>query len=228
MTQRKQPLALFSLFFVCGVLLTIGIGGCSRKVTHIEGSGQQERETRELDDFDAIKVEGIGTIIIEFGKPASCTVIAEDNLLEHYKTEVKDNVLTLAPTASIRPTKKLRVALSCESLNRIELGGATEVQFKGVRGGDLKVVANGTSKITAAGNVEHLELEADGTCEFEMFKLKAATIDAVLHGASKANLHVTGSLTADIHGASSICYDGNGSVNQTKEGVGSIRRRKRR
>ena len=221
MRNTQFQIALLLLF--CGVLLSVA--GCSSQVTHIEGVGESTREDRELESYDSIKVEGIGFVTINYGKPSRCAVITEENLLKHYQTTVENNVLTIGPTASIRSKNKMRVILDCDSLTRIEAGGATEVEIKDFFGSELVVVASGSASITAGGQVTHLDLTCTETCNVEMFKLKAKTVDADLDGACNANLYAKETLNADVQGASSICYDGKPSVNKSQEGVGSISKR---
>lgn len=211
------------LFLVCGVLLSAA--GCSSQVTHIDGAGERKRETRELESYDAIKVEGIGLVTINYGMPARCVVVTEENLLEHYQTTVKNNELTIGPTASIRSENKMHVVLDCDLLTRIEVGDAAEVEIRDFFGSELSVVASGSASVTAEGQVTHLDLTCTETCEIEMFKLKAKTVDADLDGACNANLYAKETLNADVQGASSICYDGKPTLNKIQEGVGSIRKR---
>ena len=222
MPMRNAQFQIAFFFLFCGVLLA---AGCSSQVTHIDGAGERKRETRELESYDAIKVEGIGLVTINYGKPSRCVVISEENLLKHYQTTIKNNVLTIGPTASIRSENKMHVILDCDLLARIEVGDAAEVEIRDFFGSELAVVASGSASVTAEGQVTHLDLTCTETCEIEMFKLKAKTVDAVLVGACNANLYAKETLNADVQGASSICYDGKPTLNKIQDGVGSIRKR---
>lgn len=224
MFTRNRRFQINSLFAISAMLMVAA--GCNSTVTHIDGVGEPKNETRELESFNTIKVEGIGQITINYGKPLRCAVTTEENLLEHYSTTVKNDVLTLTPIGPIRPAQKLRVAVDCDLLTRIEVDGAAEVKLNGFYGSELTVIANGSSWVAADGQVDHLELTSDGACEIEMFKLKAKTVNAELQGASKANLFANETITVDVHGAASICYDGKAKLDKTQDGVGTIRRRR--
>ena len=223
MFTRKRRFQTSFLLFISGIL--IAAAGCSSQVKFIDGVGETKNETRELESFSSIKVEGIGHITINYGQPLRCVVTTEENLLEYYDTTIKDDVLTLSPSGPIRPAQELRVTVDCESLTLIEVDGAAEVTLNGFYGSELSLIANGSCSVAATGRVDHLEIASDGACQFDLFKLKSKTINAELQGASKANLFADETLTADVHGAASICYDGKAKVSKTQEGVGTIRRR---
>ena len=68
----------------------------------IPGSGVIVAESRFVDDFDAISLNGSANLLISVGEPASVTVEIDDNLLDVITTEVDNGCLEIRNTKNYR------------------------------------------------------------------------------------------------------------------------------
>ena len=160
-------------------LLTIGllfITACGLRT--IQGSGDVITESRDVSGFDGISLTGIGRVIITQGDKESLTIEADDNLMEHITSEVKNGTLELGFTDNVRfdPIPSIVFWVSAKNLSAIdsvgtgtiEMGKLTTDQLEISTSGtgsiiideltatDLVAAAEGTGEIKLAGNVECL------------------------------------------------------------------------
>jgi hypothetical protein len=72
---------LYLIAIVAIILISTLACNFSVNVRSVSGSGELVREEREIGDFDAIRLSGIGTLIVEQGGGTELTIEADDNLL---------------------------------------------------------------------------------------------------------------------------------------------------
>src|SRR5262245_28969601 len=93
-----------------------GLGGV------VNGSGQVRTESRTVQNFKAVELSGIGTLVITQGNTEALTIEAEDNILPVLTSDVRAGQLTLGTrnNTHIRPTKPIRYTLTVKDLNAID------------------------------------------------------------------------------------------------------------
>lgn len=82
-------------FLLIGLLavLSFMVSSCWFLGPSVRGNGNVTKETREVGEFDQIKVSRGMNVYISQGTPASVVVIADNNLHEIIQTEVRGGVL---------------------------------------------------------------------------------------------------------------------------------------
>ena len=66
----------------------------------IDGSGTAATQTRTLPSFTAVDLTGSSTITVHVGAEQAVVVHADDNLLDHVKTDVRDGALVVSERGS--------------------------------------------------------------------------------------------------------------------------------
>ncbi len=84
--KTKRIAVIFTL--IASVFI---LSACGVFVTR--GSGIMATETREVSGYDAIEIEGYGNLIITQGETESLEIEAEDNILPHITTKVRNGTL---------------------------------------------------------------------------------------------------------------------------------------
>ena len=81
--------------------------GLPVRYTEVRGSGNVITESRTVAGFNAVELNGIGTLIIEQSDRESLEITAEDNLMRHIKSVVSGSRLQLGGEdfVNLRPTK---------------------------------------------------------------------------------------------------------------------------
>ena len=192
----------------------------------VKGSGVSRSEAREVAGFKGVDVGGVLNVEIAAGKDFAVEVEADDNLLQYIRTEVRDGVLKIETSESIKSRNPLRVRISAPNLESVEASGASKVSLAGLKNNSLKINTSGASKISLEGTTSELNIDVSGASRIDAMTLKAdnATVDA--SGASSVEVFVTGRLVSDASGASRISYDGNPtSVDKNSSGASRIQQK---
>ncbi|MBA2597288.1 MAG: DUF2807 domain-containing protein [Chloroflexia bacterium] len=199
-------------------------------------------ETRDVRDFNAISLQGVGTLRIAQGDTESLSIEAEPRVLERIATEVSDGTLFIRPDRSFTTREPIVYSLTVDDLTRIDLSGAGQIEAPVLNTDQLQVTVSGAGSVTideltadlleveASGNVtmmlggtvdsQSVTLGGAGTYDATNLasRLAAVTVDA----AAQAVVQVSERLEATASGASSITYIGDPDVSESTSGVGSV------
>ncbi|MCJ7662571.1 MAG: DUF2807 domain-containing protein [Anaerolineales bacterium] len=226
-------------------LLIIGlflISACGLRT--IKGSGDVITESREVSGFDSVSHTGIGRVIITQGDKESLTIEADDNLLEHITSEVKNGTLELGFTDNVRidsaspitftvGVKDLKELdstgtgsieideLGADNLN-ISKSGTGSISIGTLTATDLVVKADGTGNIELAGTVVKQELELMGTGDYDAPDLESQTASVGVTGTGSVVMWVLDSLDVEITGTSKVSYFGSPNVTESITGTGGL------
>jgi len=211
------------------------------------GSGNVITQTREVGAFNAINVEYPGEVFIKQGNAESVKVEAEDNLLPHLKTQVKNGTLEVFYRREngkhVVPTKAVRITIVVKDLNEVQftsageltiekleaerldvsLSGAGNLKLEDIQVSDLGVNLSGAGSMTASGAAENLAVNISGFGDFKGAELHDKTAKVSISGAGSATVWVDDDLTADVSGAGSVSYYGSPSVSRQISGVGGVK-----
>ena len=226
-------------------LLTIGllfITACGLRT--IQGSGDVITESREVSGFDSVSHTGIGRVIITQGDKESLTIEADDNLMEHITSEVKNGTLELGFTDNVRfdPTPSITFTVSVKDLTKLDssgtasieidelsvdnlkisISGTGSVSIETLTATDLVVNAEGTGDIALAGTVVKQELELKGTGDYDAPDLESQTASVGVTGTGSVVIWVHDSLDVEITGVSEVSYFGSPNVTQNITGTSSL------
>ena len=201
---------LFSFGRVSGKLFNVSFG------TAIHGSGVAASDVRKVRDFTGVDVGGVFEVEIVAGRDFEVVVDADDNLLEHVKTEVNGNVLKISSSQRLKSDNPLRIRVSAPNIDSVHASGVTRVSVSGVKNKEMRVDTSGASKIKLDGQTASLSVEVSGASRVDAETLEAGNAHVDASGASHANVFVTGKLVSEASGASKISYTGNPTIVEKK------------
>jgi Putative auto-transporter adhesin, head GIN domain len=212
----------------------------------VQGSGNVKTEPRQVQGFDKVELNGLGTLSITQGSTEALTIQAEDNLLPRLQSEVDGDTLRLGPRgAVIHPNKPIRYDLTAVRLTGVTVTGAANVQAASIQAdqlalkvtgagkmnvgrltstGGLSVEVTGGGEVTVAGEVPRQTVSISGAGKYQAANLASqqATIDVT--GAADCAVRVSDHLNVSISGAGHVAYSGSPTVDQHVSGAGSITR----
>jgi hypothetical protein len=210
------------------------------------GSGNVITSTREVSDFNAIKVEYPAQVIVTQGKSESVKIEAEDNLLPGLQTRVRNNTLEIFYKVEdgeyVSPTKPVKVTIVVTNLKEVDFESAGELTLNGIESDELDISVSGAGNLklteitvkglsvdlsgagsmTASGEADDFNLTISGFGSFNGKDLHNQTADVNLSGAGSATVWVDDELDATISGAGSVNYYGSPKVNKQVSGVGGV------
>jgi hypothetical protein len=97
----------------------------------IEGSDRLETRDFDLDDFEAIELNGSLDIEITVGEKQSVAVSLDDNLFDNLEIDVDRGTLVVDWEESCEIHRKSRIVITMPKLEGIELNGAGDINYWG-------------------------------------------------------------------------------------------------
>lgn len=215
----------------------------------IKGNGNEVTIDRKTESYDAIAISGFFDIVLTDGTEGRLTLIGEENLLEHIKTEVKDGKLAIKVEKGyqLKPSlrKSIVVNIPVEQISAVALSGSGDITsetmlksdtFKAsISGsGDIKLSIEASSVNTAiagsgdiklSGKTTDLNISVSGSGDVHAYELKAENVKASVSGSADILVTSNNSITARVSGSGDIRYKGNATkINSKTSGSGSISR----
>ena len=212
----------------------------------IKGSGKLIKETRVVENFNAIKAGGAFNINVIKGSPQSLIIETDDNLMELITSKVKNGELKLSTDGNINNSTKMNVYITIPSLKALDLSGACEltsesrfesdnmeIEQSGAASSFIKIHCNkldidisGAANINISGYSQKLEAEVSGASNINAYDLEVENAVIDCSGAASTKITVNKSLNGEASGASSIKYKGNPkNVDIRTSGAADIKRK---
>ncbi len=202
-----MKLSRWSILLVVGVLLCTSLACGPAGVGGVHGSGYMDEKAFEVAGFDEVELGTIGQLTIKLGDEETLRVEAEENLLEYFEVEVRDDKLHIDSRDGVGlwPTRPVNFYLTVKSLEAVELSGSGNIEVTD----DLEADAFATT-IGGSGNVT-------------LAKVSAPTVVFTVDGSG--NIEGSGvdadTLTVKISGSGKIMVDGGEAARQTVTIAGS-------
>ncbi|NQX97932.1 MAG: DUF2807 domain-containing protein [Flavobacteriales bacterium] len=188
-----------------------------------------QTETRAFEEVNALKINLPFKIVLIQGATNKVEISGlKEEYLEKVKTNVENGELSIFTKGKIKSKKEVIITITFKHVNRIKLGGASDIStLDFIR--EKELVINGGGAIEADFNLEvtNLTIEFSGASDLKLrgladsFYLKASgasdvkasnfivkNIEIDISGASDAKVHATESIKGKATGASSISVKG--------------------
>jgi hypothetical protein len=189
------------VLFMTGLLFT----SCEDLSNHtVDGNGNRTTDTRSLQAFRLVQLNGDFEVQIDTGSVFSALVEADENLIDLIVTYVSGNKLIIesANGTSLKPTHPIQITITTTALDEITLNGSGYVYCYGLETGEL------TMNLAGSGQIE-------------CYDVKSSTVNAQLEGSGLINCRlVSENLTASIEGSGEIKLSGE-SLNTDYKIIGS-------
>jgi len=189
----------------------------------LQGSGVAVTDTRDVDAFGAVELEGVNNVTIGVGGDQLVVVRADDNLIERVTTEVRGDTLVIGEIGSFDAVTPMSVEVTVPSLDEVRLSGTGTITVDGHALTDLTIAMPGAGTVRGRGSVTALEIDLGGTGDAEFGALVAKDATVVLSGSGSVAVHVTSTLDAEVSGAGSVTYVGDPQrVDKEVTGTGTV------
>lgn len=180
--MKRNRFQLIGVF----ALLSILLSSCWFLGPSVKGNGRVTEETRQVDEFDQIKVSRGMNVYITQGSPAEVVVIADNNLHEIIETVVDGGVLKIRARENIRWAKEKKVMVTVEKLNAVGASSGSNVySLSQIMSPNLELNASSGANLTMEINADHLKSDCSSGANI---KLSGLAKNAELEASSGANL----------------------------------------
>ena len=224
--------------------IVIDLNGCSAQ--SVKGSGNVISESRQVPEFNKIRLEGQGKVVLTQGNQSSLEVTTDDNILPSIETEVKNGKLIISHEKgkNLRPTK-LNYIITVKDLEGVSISGSGDINgndefnsdsfYADIAGsGDIaiKVSTNrlesnisGSGSIYLAGSTNSYDATITGSGDVDAFELGARDSSVVITGSGNCRVSVSDKLRAKITGSGDVLYKGQPQISQSITGSGKVKDR---
>jgi hypothetical protein len=211
-TRRRLVIAVAAVAAAGGAGVVLGAHHGSTGSTApgtVRGSGVAAVQTRTLPPFAAVDLAGANVVRVVVGGRQSVAVHADDNLLGHVTTAVRNGTLVVDEIGDFSTRSPMYVDVTMPALDAVSLGGSGVVTADGVGARRLAVRVGGSGRLVAAGTVGRLDARLSGSGDVELQALAARDATAVVSGTGLLRVLATRSLHATVTGTGAVLYGGN-------------------
>ena len=208
----KQILSLAAAALICASCFHVNsnfkgtVGGKDA----VKGEGPVVSKTFEdLKDFDAIEINGQADVTFTQSAAYEVTLHTQENILDYvdYHLEGTTLVIQLKDRRTAR-AEKYDLVIQAPDLRKIEVNGAADLKMPaGLRTeGDLAVEVNGAGDLDFAGiRCNSLKMTANGAADITASALDVQSLKVEVNGAGDVNLDgQAGDASLSVNGAGDI------------------------
>lgn len=193
----------------------------------VTGSGNVKTENRNLSGFTGISVQRALEVEVEQSDKFEVVVEADDNLLSHITTDVRDGILVIETDINnFDNVNKKKIRVKMPTINSLESSSAASIKSKNtlitenlsldassasrievsVEAENLTLESSSGSNIDIHGKAIKLNAEASSGSQIEANDLLVNDIIASSSSGSSTSVHPILSLNAEASSGSSIHY----------------------
>lgn len=209
----------------------------------VRGNGNVVKKDLDLPEIRAFSLSFSGDVYVRQGNTQSVTVEMEENLLEHFNTDVRDGKWRIKFDQNVRNRRPVNVYLTVQDLNEVNVSGSGSIIGEntftnlgnvhiGVSGsGDIKldlegqdmdVSVSGSGDITLSGKADQVNIDINGSGDVLSHELTAATGSVRISGSGDVTVHATQELDVRISGSGDVAYKGRPRLSAKSSGSGDV------
>jgi hypothetical protein len=234
--KGKTKILLKALgIFMVAMLVFLTATSCVRIVgLRLTGSGNVVTEEREISGVKSVSISAGMNLFITQGSIEKLKIEAEDNIISHITTEVKNGKLYIEfenIVFGITNIKPINIYLTIKDLKEIRASSGSSVTSESINTGELSIdlgsgasgelvvdVKNLTVEMSSGAQLEisgktenqKVGLSSAGSYEAEDLESKTAVMD--LSSGARAVINVTEKLDVDISSGGSLKYIGSPEI----------------
>lgn len=231
------------LFFTILLSAIFVIANACSNFETIQGNDKYTNEIRNLKDFHSIIASTGMHVVVSTGEEEKIEIKADENLLQYIKTEVKEGVLKISSSKSLKSKNKIEVYVTAKLLKRAAASSGADIkslntivfekmELKTSSGSSitmkvdckqLKISTSSGSSILVSGKTTQLQAESSSGSEIKAFDLFAEICEVKVSSGSDIKINVSAELIADASSGGGITYIGKPSVvNKNTSSGGSV------
>ncbi|MFY0591255.1 head GIN domain-containing protein [Roseivirga sp.] len=208
----------------------------------------QNKETRNVRDFDEIVMRMSGNVYVKLGNKNEVVLEGDDRVLDRVETEVRGSKLSIGMESSrswrSRSNGRVNVYITIKELNGVSISGSGDVigqslfkaddfyvSISGSGDMELEVDAknisariSGSGNIELSGSAEYAKLGMSGSGKYLAEDLKVDDYEITISGSGRSSVNAQENLDVRISGSGSVYYKGRPAVNSSVAGSGKVRR----
>lgn len=208
------------------LLLAMIAAGCHHgMLNQVSGSGNRQKEKRDVAGFTSISTEGAFHIEVVAQKTPSFEIEADDNILPLVGTDVSNNVLHIKSKKGYSVSQPVIIRIGVANLEGVSVNGAGKIDVAGLNNEKFELDVNGAPSIKVSGETKLVDIDTNGAANIDTTKLRALRAVVDTKGVSRVEVRAADQLDVTVSGPSSVVYSGDPVVNKTVNGPGSVKKK---
>ena len=207
------------------VMIAIAAGCHHGFMEGLKGSGNRQKQKREVASFTSISTDGAFQIEVVSQKSQSVEVEGDENILQLISTDVSGSVLHIKNTRGYSVSQPIIVTIAVPNLERVSINGAGSLEVKGLKNEKFEIDVNGAPTILASGETNLVDIKTNGAGKIDTHKLRALRAMVNSNGVSKVDVRAINELDVTVSGPSRVTYEGDPVVRKTVHGPGSVEKK---
>ena len=180
-------------------------------------------DSRDLDEFTRIVIEGAMDLVIEVGGSQSVEITTDEDYLSRVETHVDEDTLYISQEGRWR-NREIDIEISVRSLDAITLEGAADIDVTGIDSDMFELEIDGAGDITLEGSCDTVSIEINGAGDIDAGDLKCKRVYVTINGAGDVDAYASESVEAELNGVGDITICGDpSSVRPRIHGLGSFK-----
>jgi len=180
-------------------------------------------ESRDVDEFTRIVIEGAMDLVIEVGGSQSVEVTTDEDYLSRVETRVDEDTLYISQKGRRWRNADVDIEITVRSLDRIYLEGAADIDVTGIDSDMFELEIDGAGDITLEGSCDTVSIEINGAGDIDAEDLKCKSVYVIINGAGDVDAYASESVEAELNGVGDITICGDpSSVRPRIHGLGSF------
>jgi len=210
----------------------------------IDGSGVVTTENRTVTTFTGIDLQCSANVYFMQGDEQSVKVEAEDNIISHITTEVKNDELVVSTDGKdFNSHQQINVYVTVKELCLLELSGSGNMVGKShincdnmtihiggsgdikadVRSLTMKIKLAGSGSLEISGTATSTDIRIAGSGNVNAKNLQAMTSAVAISGSGQSTINASEVLTVSISGSGDVHYIGDPQkLNTSITGSGTV------
>ncbi|MFT4095430.1 MAG: head GIN domain-containing protein [Niabella sp.] len=228
------------------IMMILVFGSCNIiDRERIRGNGNVTTRSFDLKDFSSVDIEDNMEVIVRQDPAVSVKVTTDENLQQYINVNIENGnlVIKYRNDINLNPTNNVKVYISVPSLDKIEVGSASDLRTDGkfsqdkklsidlseassgnlsVRAPVVEMKASEASTLTVEGESRDIKAQASEASTINAYNLKAENGEA--HASEVSTIHVFSSvsLKIDASEASTVKYKGSPNVTSDVQEASSV------
>ena len=227
-------------------LLSLSLFSCEKA---IKGTGHIVDETRSLEPFDELELNGIINATFKQVKSTDLdkvVVSAQENLLPYIKTTVDNGRLIINIEKSIHTDKDVLVEIYGHPFRSLLCSGSGDVKsderivlqklyLESNGSGDvsldleaksIEVELNGSGDVSFSGSTDYLELVNNGSGDLNTIEMRSFEVEVLSNGSGDVSAYAKESFDVEINGSGDVYHTGKAELTKSLNGTGLLKTKK--
>lgn len=204
------------------------------------------RETRSVQGFDSISLQGFGDIHLKQGDQEGLVIEADEDILPRIKSEVVGGKLDLGPKTwldvAFLGVRKIDFYIDAIQVHRVSISGAGSLASEQIATDQLKLSVSGSGsmeigrldaqdvelgisgsgKMQLGGTVQKMDVHISGAGNIHSKGLDSQEASVHISGTGEVDLKAGQRLDVRISGAGTVQYLGTPALRQSITGIGKV------